>query len=495
MRYQYIFWDFNGTIIDDVHNSLGCVNDLLDRKNRPHITLADYYNYVETPIVGFYRHILPPEEINFDEISKAFHEDYAKRIVNTRLADGAYELMHSLKEQGVHQYIVTSNHIDEVTDLTKKFGIYDCVEQILGANNTLSESKTERARALFDSLNISPNDAVFIGDTLHDLETAHALGIDYILVEYGHQGKKLLREHGAFTVATLKDVEKLLKDTRRVDFHTHSTRSDGMLTPTELVQHAKSIGLSAFALTDHDSVDGIEEAKQEANRIGIEFIPGIEFSAAEETEIHVIGLYIDPENETLLNTINKLKNSRKRRMEDICHKLRSMGFEITYDEAMNLGGGKFLGRAHIAKLMVQKGYCQTVQECFDKYIGLGKPAYSEKNELTATEAVKSIRAAGGLAFLAHPHQTKYDLNQLEELLLKLKAVGLNGLEGYYSEFTPEHIRDYRLLAQKLKLVFSGGSDFHGSMKPHIAMGSGKGNLYIPYYVLENIKDIKNSQNS
>ena len=306
MRYQYIFWDFNGTIIDDVRNSLGCVNDLLDRKNRPHITLDEYYNYVETPIIGFYRHILPPEEINFDEISKAFHEDYGKRIVNTRLADGAYELMHSLKEQGVHQYIVTSNHIDEVTNLAKKFGIYDCVEKILGADNTLSESKTKRAKELFDSLNISRNDAVFIGDTLHDLETAHTLGIDCILVEYGHQGKKLLRSWGAYTVSDLKSVEKILKDERRVDFHTHSTRSDGTMTPAELVRHAKKVGLSAFSLTDHDSVDGIEEAQQEAEKIGIEFIPGIEFSAAEETEIHIIGLYIDPKNETLLKTINKL---------------------------------------------------------------------------------------------------------------------------------------------------------------------------------------------
>ena len=330
---------------------------------------------------------------------------------------------------------------------------------------------------------------------LHDLETANTLGIDYILVEYGHQGKKLLRSFGAYTVADLKGVEKILYDERRVDFHTHSTRSDGTMTPAELVQHAKNVGLSAFALTDHDSVDGIEEAQNEAEKIGVEFIPGIEFSAAEDTEIHIIGLYIDPRNEKLLKTINKLKGSRKRRMEDICRKLRSLGFEITHDEALLIGGGHFVGRAHIAKLLVQKGYCNTVQECFDKYIGLGKPAYSEKNELTATEAVESIRAAGGLAFLAHPHQTKYNLNQLEELLLKLKAVGLNGLEGYYSEYTPEHIADYRLLAQKLKLAFSGGSDFHGAMKPHIAMGTGKGNLNIPYYVLDNIKDIKSSQNS
>lgn len=494
MGYHYIFWDFNGTIIDDVRNSLGCVNDLLDRKKRPHITLDDYYNYVETPIVGFYRHILPPEEIDFDEISKAFHEDYGKRIKDTRLAEGAYELMHSLKEQGVHQYIVTSNHIDEVTDLVKKFGIFSCVEKILGADNTLSESKIERARSLFDSLNIHRNDAVFIGDTLHDLETANALGIDCILVEYGHQGKKLLREYGAYTVPNLKEAEKIIKDERYVDFHTHSTCSDGTMTPRELVQHAKKSGLSAFALTDHDSVDGIKEAQDEAEKCGIEFIPGIEFSAAEKTETHIIGLYIDPHNETLLNTIKKLKDSRKRRMEDICEKLRALGFDITHDEALQIAGGNFVGRAHIAKLMIEKGYCETVKECFEKYIGLGKPAYSEKNELTAKEAVKAIRAAGGVAFLAHLNQTGYNLTQTEDLLTELKEAGLNGIEGYYPEYTEKHIADYRNLAQKLKLSLSGGSDFHGAMKPHITIGNGKGDLHIPYYVLDNIKEIKNSQN-
>lgn len=490
MRYHYIFWDFNGTIIDDVQNALGCVNDLLERKKRDPITLKDYYNYVETPIVGFYYHILPPEEIDFEEISKDYHRDYAKRIDETHLAEGAYELMHSLKKQGVHQYIITANHIDEVIDLTKKFGIYDCIDNILGADNTLAESKTERAKNFFDTLQINPDDALFVGDTLHDLETANALGIDCVLVEYGHQGKKLLQEHNAFTVANIKDVEKIIKDNRMVDFHTHSTCSDGTLTPTELVCHAVKMGLSAFALTDHDSVDGIAEAMAEAGKHNIEFIPGIEFSAADDTETHIIGLFIDPNNETLLQTIKKLKDSRKRRMEDICNKLCNLGFDITHKEAMEIAGGKFVGRAHIAKLLVEKGYCETIKECFDKYIGLGKPAYSEKNELTAIEAVQSIRAAGGLAFLAHLNQTGYDIPQTENLLLKLKEAGLNGIEGYYTEYSLEHITDFRNLALKLKLALSGGSDYHAKMKPHIEIGVGTGKLRIPYYVLENLRNIK-----
>ncbi|MBO5290265.1 MAG: HAD hydrolase-like protein [Clostridia bacterium] len=489
MRYSHIFWDFNGTIIDDVGNALQCVNDMLERKGRQPITLDDYYTYVETPIIGFYRHILPPDELDFQDISRQYHSDYARHINETGLAEGAYELLHKLKAMGVHQYIITANILSEAEELIEKFGISACFDKILGAENTLAESKIDRAKVFFKELNINRNDAILIGDTLHDLETANALGIDCVLVSYGHQGRRLLEEHNAFTVNSLKDVEKILFDNRIVDFHTHSTCSDGTLTPKELVNHAKKSGLSAFALTDHDSVDGIKEAKEEAERTGIEFIPGIEFSAAENTETHIIGLFINPENETLLKTIEKLKGSRKRRMEEICFKLRNLGMDITHDEALEIAGGNFVGRAHIAKLMVEKGYCETIKECFEKYIGLGKPAYAEKNELSAVEAVKAIRAAGGLAFLAHLNQTGYSLEQLEELLLKLKSAGLNGIEGYYPEYTAEQISDYRALAEKLSLCFSGGSDYHAAMKPHIQIGVGTGDLYIPYFVLQNMKNI------
>lgn len=489
MRYSHIFWDFNGTIIDDVGNALQCVNDMLERKGRQPITLDDYYTYVETPIIGFYRHILPPDELDFQDISRQYHSDYARHINETGLAEGAYELLHKLKAMGVHQYIITANILSEAEELIEKFGISACFDKILGAENTLAESKIDRAKAFFKELNINRNGAILIGDTLHDLETANALGIDCVLVSYGHQGRRLLEEHNAFTVNSLKDVEKILFDNRIVDFHTHSTCSDGTLTPKELVNHAKKSGLSAFALTDHDSVDGIKEAKEEAERIGIEFIPGIEFSAAENTETHIIGLFINPENETLLKTIEKLKGSRKRRMEEICFKLRNLGMDITHDEALEIAGGNFVGRAHIAKLMVEKGYCETIKECFEKYIGLGKPAYAEKNELSAVEAVKAIRAAGGLAFLAHLNQTGYSLEQLEELLLKLKSAGLNGIEGYYPEYTAEQISDYRALAEKLSLCFSGGSDYHAAMKPHIQIGVGTGDLSIPYFVLQNMKNI------
>jgi predicted metal-dependent phosphoesterase TrpH len=140
--------------------------------------------------------------------------------------------------------------------------------------------------------------------------------------------------------------------------------------------------------------------------------------------------------------------------------------------------------------MVKKGYCKTIKECFEKYIGLGKPAYSEKVGFSAEDAIRAINSSGGLSFLAHLHQTNYDINQLEALLIKLKKAGLTGIEGYYTEYTPEHVRQYRELALKLGLAISGGSDFHADIKPHIEIGVGEGNLKIPYYVYENLKGLK-----
>ncbi len=489
MRYKYIFWDFNGTIIDDVNAALASVNDLLSRKKQESISLEQYYEYVETPIIGFYRHILPPEELNFAEISADFHKDYQAHSDKAIIADGAVNLLKRLKDNGAHQYIITANQIDEATDLINKFGITEYFDKILGAENTLAESKIGRAKILFDSLEINRNEAVFIGDTLHDSEVANALGIDCILVAYGHQGRKLLESRNAYTVENLFEAEKIIFDEKTVDLHTHSNYSDGTLTPSELVRHAKEKGLSAIALTDHDTVDGIREATAEAQKQEIELIPGIEFSAAEETETHIIGLFIDCQNQTLLNTIEKLRFYRRRRMEEICRKLQKLGFNITIEECISLSGKDFVGRAHIAKLMVTKGYCATVQECFEKYIGLGKPAYAEKNELTAAEAIHAIKAAGGLAFLAHLHQTKYNTEKLHKLLTELKAAGLDGIEGYYTEYTPEHICNYRNLALEFSFALSGGSDFHAQMKPHIEIGKGTGNLAIPYYVLDNLKRI------
>ncbi len=490
MRYKYILWDWNGTLIDDVQNALMCVNDMCARKGKPEINIEQYYSYIETPIIGFYRHILSEDEIDADEIFENYHNDYLRHLPETRLAEGAKEVLRFFKERGAKQYIVTATHIDEAVALTKKYGVADYFDGIFGADNKYAESKTARAQKFFKEYGIRQSEAVFIGDLMHDYETANALGIAAVLVSYGHQGRKILENGKVLTVDSLFEVRDIVADERTVDLHTHSTCSDGTLTPAEVVDHAKKMGLSAIALTDHDSVDGVKEAENEAKKVGLELIPGIEFSASADAEIHIIGLFLDTENRQLIETIEKLKSMRRGRMEEILSKLRNMGFKITYDEALALAGDDFVGRAHIAALMVMKGYVSSKKEAFQKYIGIGKPAYTYNKKITPREAVETVKSAGGLAFLAHLNQTNYSEERLSELLGELKNYGLDGIEGYYTEYSEEQTALYRTLAEKHSLTFAGGSDFHAAMKTGVEIGVGEGNLVIPYHVLQNLKNIK-----
>jgi len=490
MRYHNILWDWNGTLIDDAVTSLDCVNDMLTEMSKPLITLEQYYTYVETPIIGFYRHILEENELDFPKISKSFHESYNNRLDETGLAKNAIEVLKTLKDNGAKQYIITATKEESARKLTSDYNVNEYFDGIFGADNTLAESKVERALNFFKADNIDPKDTVFIGDTLHDLETANALGVDCILVTYGHQGREITENSGAVTADSLSEVLNIILDDRAVDFHTHSTFSDGTFTPTELLNHAVEVGLSAIALTDHDSVNGIAEASEASKALDIEFIPGIEFSVADGTEIHIIGLFIDPENEVLLNTIKKTREQRERRMTAIIEKLQAHGFNITREEVEKLAGSDFIGRAHIAHVMMNKGYVKTIREAFDEYIGLNKPCYVEKKEITPEDAITAIRTAGGLAFLAHLHQTKFSNEQLDRLLGELKGYGLNGIEAYYTEYTNEHISEFRALAQKHGLFYSGGSDFHGSMKPTVKLKSGYSDLNIPYSILTTIKRLK-----
>ena len=274
---------------------------------------------------------------------------------------------------------------------------------------------------------------------------------------------------------------------KTIDLHTHSTCSDGSFTPRELVRHAKENGISAIALSDHDSVAGLKDALEEGRNAGIEVVPAIELSAKSDTETHILGYYIDPENKPLTEAAEYAMQVRYEREEETCFLLNSLGFDITMEELVKEASGGLLCRAHFAKIMVRKGYVSSVKEAFDLYLANGRPAYSSKQAFSDTEAVKLINGAGGLAFCAHLHLTRKPLPVLKEFLTRLKGDGLAGVEGYYTEYTPEMERDYRSLASELGLLISGGTDFHGSFKPHIAIGKGLGNLEIPYSVLENIK--------
>ncbi len=275
---------------------------------------------------------------------------------------------------------------------------------------------------------------------------------------------------------------------RLIDLHTHSCCSDGSMTPRELVAHAKDSGISAIALSDHDCVDGVGEAMEEGERLGVEVIPAIEFSVVSDTETHMLGYFIDPHSPAIGEAMEKIYAARAYRARVTLEKLNELGFPITEEEVKKVAGGALLCRAHYARVLQDKGLVGSVKEAFDKYLANGRPAYCGKQAITAEEAIELIHAAGGIAFVAHLHLIRLSDEELYAFLRRLKAAGLDGIEGYYTEYTPEMQEKYQRMARELDLEISGGTDFHAKMKPHIAIGRGTGELRIPYSVLENMKN-------
>ena len=280
-----------------------------------------------------------------------------------------------------------------------------------------------------------------------------------------------------------------------IDLHTHSIMSDGSMTPAEVVREAKKAGLAAIALSDHDTVDGVREAVAEGKKIGVEVIPAIEFSVISKTETHILGYFIDIDSPLLSDALKSIIDTRRERNEITCRKLNELGFDVTVEEALAIAPNGFIGRAHFARLLMDKGYTSSVKEGFDLYLVNGKYAYCGKQSMTDEEAVRLIKNCGGLAFVAHLHLTKLGDAELLEFLTRLKAAGLDGIEGYYTEYTPEMQEKYQAMASRLGLMLSGGTDFHAAMKPHISIGKGLGNLKIPYSLVEKMKEKLNQKDS
>ncbi len=281
---------------------------------------------------------------------------------------------------------------------------------------------------------------------------------------------------------------------KRVDLHIHTTASDGTDTPAQAVAKAKELGLSAIAITDHDSIAGIEEALEAGKQLGVEVLPGIEISADYQgNKAHIVGLFVDHTREELRPILNWTVYERAMRNERIVGAMAEDGFDISLDVLNALYPDSILGRPHMAEYLLRKGYVASVQEAFDKYLGEGCPYYRDKARLSMDMAVRAIEASGGIAVVAHPLQYGYDEAALCCFLQTAKDLGCRALEAYYSEHSPEEQEMLLALAPQMGLGLSGGSDYHGSRKPHIAMGSGiQGGLSIPYSVLEALKALKNA---
>ena len=276
-----------------------------------------------------------------------------------------------------------------------------------------------------------------------------------------------------------------------IDLHIHTTCSDGSLTPSQVVQYAKEKDLKAIAITDHDTIDGNEEALKEGKHQDIEVIPGVEISVDYSPgSMHMLGYFITTDDTTLKEKLTLLQGSRADRNPKIIEKLNELGLALTYDEVVQESGGGQVGRPHIAQVLLQKGYVKNIQEAFDKYLGKGAPAYSDKFRLGAEEAITTIIDAGGIPVLAHPF-TLYckGPEELEELVKKLVSMGLLGIEVYYSEHNQRQISQYSKLAEQHNLAITGGSDFHGKNMKGIDLGTGRGNLKVPYRLCENLRSL------
>jgi len=276
-----------------------------------------------------------------------------------------------------------------------------------------------------------------------------------------------------------------------IDLHAHSTASDGTYSPAEVAELAKKLGLSAIALTDHDTIDGLDEFQKTGNALGIETIPGIEFAALWEKhhrpEIHLVGLGFDPAHPALLSRMQEIRQSRDLRNNKMCEKLSSIGLHITIEEVAANAGGEIITRAHFANVLLQKGYIAKKEDAFSRYISPGLPGYVEREFLTPALCIQTIKEAGGAAVLAHPTLYGLGMEQLEELCEELIPYGLDGIECQYSTYSPAETKAITALAEKMDLLPSGGSDFHGKNKPNIHLGSGKSNLAIPYGFWEELK--------
>lgn len=271
-----------------------------------------------------------------------------------------------------------------------------------------------------------------------------------------------------------------------VDLHAHTTASDGSMTPTELVAYAKSKGLNALAVTDHDTVDGIDEALQQGKKLGITVVPGAEFSSSlYGCDIHIVGLFINHHSERLNEFLKELSITRNKRNQQILSKMLDQNIVLPGFEP-GCATGRSISRAHLAKALMQNGYAASMKEAFDKYLSRGGLVYVKRESCDAKDCISVIHEAGGISILAHLNQIKGDLELVRRICQRLKEYGLDGIEIRHSEYNSHWEQTTQELAKRFSFQVSGGSDYHGTYKPGLDLGCGYGELLVPDSIYENL---------
>ena len=281
----------------------------------------------------------------------------------------------------------------------------------------------------------------------------------------------------------------------RVDLHTHSTASDGTDSPCELVDKARAAGLRALALTDHDTLAGLPEARARAAEHGdIEFVRGVEVSTGtEQGEMHILGLWVPEDAEPLEKALSAMRAKRKDRNGRILEKLRTLGIDLSMDDVLAHAGGESVGRPHIAMTLRDRGFVETINEAFDIYLGTTGKAYLPKEVMRPEEAVDIMSRIGCTVILAHPMLKPYPPGWIETFVKRLLPCGLGAIEAWHSEHTDADTRQIRDIARRHGLCLSGGSDYHGQNKPRIQLGTGYGSLMVTGEAFELLKACRKKQ--
>jgi predicted metal-dependent phosphoesterase TrpH len=270
-----------------------------------------------------------------------------------------------------------------------------------------------------------------------------------------------------------------------IDLHSHSTASDGSDSPAALMAMAADAGLSAIALTDHDTVEGLAEARAAAAGVGVRLIQGCELSCeVGAATMHLLVYFLADTPGPLQDRLGGLQAARADRNERIVAVLRAHGLDVTLEEILDDAGGGSVGRPHVAGVLLRKGYVSSVQEAFDVWLGKGKPAYLERERLLPAEAIALAHASGAVAVLAHPTSLGFEGPKLETFVAALAADGLDGMECEYGRYDRDLRAGLRSLAGRFGLAVTGGSDYHGRYKPDIALGTARGDLNVPDDLLD-----------
>ncbi len=279
-----------------------------------------------------------------------------------------------------------------------------------------------------------------------------------------------------------------------IDLHIHSNASDGTLTPSEIVTLAHELGLGAIAITDHDTLAGSKQAADLVVPANIELVSGVEISATPivsndaVSSYHILGYFVRLDDPALNQTLKQLQAFRRTRNRHICERLNRIGIQLDSSDIDTPIDGGEVGRPHIATALLKKNIVGSVKEAFENYLGKGKPAYVDKKRLSCEEAIQIISEAGGVSILAHPGLLNLDPDdELENRLVALQQMGLNGIEVFYPEHSEEMIEFLLGIADRYDLLITGGTDFHGALKPDVQMGSGYGNLNVPYQLFERLR--------